>query len=86
MEVRVVYIGVLKDKSIFVKKKRYLKANSMKTQKEKMEIFSYDAAINALKIYKDLTKQLLPAAHHKDQKKIFDFNNSIEIKLEQLGS
>jgi len=58
----------------------------MKTQNEKMEILTYDEAISALKIYKDLTKQVLPSVNVKDQRTISEYNKHIEEKLKKLES
>ena len=56
------------------------------SQEEKMKLFSYDEAISALKIYRDLTNQVLPAVYFRDQKTISDFNKLITNKLARIDA
>lgn len=57
----------------------------MKTQKEKEEVLSYDEAISSLKIYIELTKQVMPALKHTDAQTVSKYNKYIQEKIERLG-
>lgn len=58
----------------------------MKTTEERMKIFTYEEAISALKIYRDLTKQVLPALQNKDRQTVLEYNNDISEKLKKIDA